>query len=308
MAKPEARRTVIVTPSYAGDFERCRLLCETIDHFVADADQHLILVAAEDLEQFATLAGPRRTIVDERDLLPAWLRSQRLPSWLPARLSARPFWLSTRTWPMRGWHVQQLRRLAIAKHTDTDGFLFCDSDMVFVRPFSLAELWQGDGQAAALRLYCNVGGIHDGLPNGGRLHQHWTRGAAALLGLPEPKFPADDFINNMVTWRRDTMLDLLARIEDTAGRHWVEAIGRYRTFSECQIYGAFAQDRSAVLAHRREHWPADFGLCQTYWSGEALGETALRGFLETMDPRQVAVGLQSFTGTDPAILRSLVLR
>ena len=240
MAKAVAD-TSLITPSYAGDFERCRLLCESVDRYVADQPHHYILVANEDVDLFRQLASPKRTIVDERELLPDWLHFLRLPAWLPSRLSARPIWWSWRTWPMCGWHVQQLRRMAIAQQVVSDGFLYCDSDMVFVRPFDTTSLWKDQDGKPSLRLYCNPGGIHDGLPESGALHMDWTRSASRLSGLAQPGFPADDFINNMVTWRRDHLLALLTRIEEVSGRSWVEALGRNRSFSECQIYGAWAQ-------------------------------------------------------------------
>ncbi|MFZ1680090.1 MAG: DUF6492 family protein, partial [Rhizobiaceae bacterium] len=66
--------TAIVTASYAPDLQRCRLLCDSIDRHVTGFERHYILVAAHDMKAFAALASPRRVIVDERDLLPGWLR------------------------------------------------------------------------------------------------------------------------------------------------------------------------------------------------------------------------------------------
>ena len=45
----------IVTASYAPDFERCRLLCETIDRFVTGASRHYILVEQRDVALFRQL-------------------------------------------------------------------------------------------------------------------------------------------------------------------------------------------------------------------------------------------------------------
>jgi len=47
-------------------------------------------------------------------------------------------------------------------------------------------------------------------------------------------------------------------------------------------------------------------LCQTYWSGEALDQCSLESFVGSMAGDQVAIGIQSFTGTSPALLRSLL--
>ena len=64
----------LVTASYAPDFERCRLLCETIDRHVTGFGRHYILVESRDVALFRQLENARRIVVDERDLLPSWLR------------------------------------------------------------------------------------------------------------------------------------------------------------------------------------------------------------------------------------------
>ena len=282
----------LVTPSYAGDLERARLLADTVDHHVTGHSEHLILVDPADLDLFRPLAGPKRRIVDERELLPGWLHRATQPG-------GRRLWWSLKTWPMRGWHVQQLRRIAIARTGMADAFLYCDSDMAFVRPFDVGDLWRGD----ALRLYRVPEGVGAHLPDGGAQHMAWTRHAAAILGLPAPDFPAADYINNLVSWRGDHVRALCERIEAETGRHWVAALGRARRFSECQVYGAFADGVAAGAGH----WPAASGLARTYWAGEALTEAGLRAFADGMEVGQVGLGIQSFTDTDPNLLRRIAL-
>ncbi|NKB53251.1 MAG: hypothetical protein GKR97_13680 [Rhizobiaceae bacterium] len=286
--------TALVTPSYSGDFEHCRLLCDSVDQFVAGRPDHYILVDNGDYAQFLSLAAPNRHIVNELDILPGWLKNVRQGF----SASSRKIWYSNRTWPMRGWHVQQLRRIAIASHLSQDGILYCDSDMLFVKPFDAASLWQGN----QLRLYRNDKGIGDQLPGGWALHRAWTQHAANLNGLQKVQFPAHDYINNMVSWRRDLVIEMCAHIENVTAKHWLAAIGSKRSFSECQIYGAFADGIKDGVGH----YLGKGGLCQTYWSGEALTRRSLDQFLETMEPDQVAIGIQSFTGTSPDLLRDLI--
>ena len=54
-----AGTTAMVTASYAPDFERCRLLCETIDRFVTGAPRHYILVEQRDVALFRQLGNAR---------------------------------------------------------------------------------------------------------------------------------------------------------------------------------------------------------------------------------------------------------
>jgi len=288
------RTTALITPSYAGDFERCRLLCDSVDRFVEDRPDHFILVDNDDFELFSPLSGAKRHVINELDILPNWLHSLR-PAFPP---SARKLWWSTKTWPMRGWHVQQLRRIAIAHHIAHDGLLYCDSDMLFVKPYSTQKLWR-DGD---LRLYRKDNGVNADLPDGGKIHMDWTAHAASLNGLKQPDYPAHDYINNLVSWRRDHVLAMCSTIEKVHGKNWIAAIGSRRSFSECQIYGAFADQ----VLNGQGHWHEAGGLCQTYWMGDALSRESMSAFVEQMEPQQVAIGIQSFTNTNPELLRELI--
>ena len=49
-------RTALVTATYAADFERCRLLCETVDRHVTGMTRHLLLVSDPDVALFRQLA------------------------------------------------------------------------------------------------------------------------------------------------------------------------------------------------------------------------------------------------------------
>ena len=283
-------RIAFVTPSYSGDLERCALLCESLDRMAQCGFEHYLLVADHDLPGFAGFASGRRIVVPDSELLPSWLKARRRPldrdRWIWTSLSPP-------VWPMSGWHVQQLRKLALSRHIDADVMVMADSDSVFVRPFG-AGAFLRDG---AVRLYAKPNGIR--LDDAEQGHSGWVRQAAAALGLPEPAFPATDYINNLVTWRRDHAAALLDRIEAPGGRHFAAVLGRSRSFSEYQLYGAYAEGIAGGSGHFADPHP----LSLTYWSGEALDETRLCAFLADLSPQQIAVCVQSFTGTSTALLR-----
>ena len=88
-----ALRNAIVTASYAPDFERCAILCESIDRFASGFEDHYLLVDAPDRALFAQLEGPNRHIIVDTDLLPWWLR--RMPQTLSPR--HRRIWVSALT-------------------------------------------------------------------------------------------------------------------------------------------------------------------------------------------------------------------
>jgi hypothetical protein len=290
-APPEQAACAVVTASYAPDFERCRLLCETMDRHVGGMAHHYILVEGRDVALFRQLEGAGRTVVDERDILPSWLRVFDDPlSGLRRRI-----WLSLRTRPLRGWHVQQLRRIAIAAHVAQDVLIYCDSDVAFLRPLELSRFRQG----GRTRLFRRDGALSR---EGCEEQRIWSRNAARALGLaPAPS--AHDYITTLIAWDRATVVGMCRHIEAGTGRHWVSALGRDRRFSECMLYGRYVDD----VLQGAGHFHAPDELCHVHWQGSALSDGEFRAFVARMGAGQVAIGMQSFIGTDLDRIRRLVL-
>lgn len=280
----------MVTASYAHDFERCRLLCETMDRHVSGFSHHYLLVEQRDVALFRQLQGPRRSVIDERDLLPKWLRAFDDPS----SLFRRRIWLSLKTMPLRGWHVQQLRRIAIAAKAAEDLLVFCDSDVVFLKPFDCSA-FQREGKVRLFRRDDALLGGHGGD------HLTWSRNAGRALGIMAPATSPHDYISTLIAWRRQSVLDMCARIEDRHGRHWVEVIGTDRKFSECMLYGRYVDEVAGGSGHF--HDATEF--CRVHWTGEALSEQQFAAFMDGLAPEQVAIGMQSFIGTDLTLIRKL---
>jgi hypothetical protein len=288
---PRTPTAAIVTASYAPDFERCRLLCETVDRQVSGVAHHYILVEHRDMALFRQLQNNRRTIVDERDLLPPWLHAFDDP----LSLFRRRIWLSLKTMPLRGWHVQQLRRIAIAAHASEDVLIFCDSDVAFLRPFHCGAFWRND----KVRLFRRDGVLSG---SGHEEHRIWSRNAGSALGIDETVVSTHDYISTLIAWRRETVTAMCAEIERVHGRAWVQVIGSVRKFSECMIYGRYVDDVLGGAGHF--HGSEEF--CRVHWTGEALSDDDFRRFVAAMAPEQVAIGMQSFIGTDIGRIRRLI--
>lgn len=281
----------VVTASYAPDFERCRLLCETMDRHLMGMTRHYILVEHKDIAQFSQLAGPAREIVDERDLLPSWL----WPVWDPTSLFRRRVWLSLKTPPLRGWHAQQLRRIAVASAVGEDVLVFCDSDVAFVRPFDVS-VFARDGK---VRLFRRDNGLGKALiPD----HPIWHRNAARILGIAAPEVSPHDYISTLISWRRQTIIEMRARIEEVTGRHWVQAIASDRRFSECTLYGRFVDE----VIGGQDHFHGAEEFCHVQWFGKPHSDDEMRALLANMSPEQAAIGIQSFIGTDVDRIRRLI--
>lgn len=290
---PASPSAALVTASYAADFERCRLLCETADAFTTGWTRHLLLVEARDVRRFRALEGPRREVVDERDILPAWLHA--VPD--PVSRRHRRVWLSLKTLPLRGWHVQQLRRMGIAAHMHEDHLVFCDSDVAFVRPFSCGA-FALDGKTRLFR-------IDGALAEAERpVQAAWWRNAARDLGIASSPRVPDSYITTLIAWRREAALMMCRRIERVSGRHWAAAVAADRKFSECLLYGRYV----AEVLGGAGHAPSPLGFCRVQWDGAPMADREFESFLAGMAPEQAAICLQSFIGVDPDRVRRMVLQ
>jgi hypothetical protein len=69
-----AQKWAIVTPTYHLDYEQFKLMCESMDHFVEGQWHHYVVVTKADYAMFAPFNGPRRTVIENTEILPPWLR------------------------------------------------------------------------------------------------------------------------------------------------------------------------------------------------------------------------------------------
>jgi hypothetical protein len=283
--------TAFVTASYGPDFERCRLLCETMDELVTGQPAHYLLVEAGDVPLFRQLQSGNRRVIDERELLPSWLRSWRDPF----SLFRRRIWLSSRTAPLRGWHVQQLRRIAIAEKVPESVLAYTDSDVAFVKPFDTASFVR-QGNVRLFRRSNELAG------KAGTDHVVWSRNAGAALGIGEPATSPHDYIATLIAWRASSVIAMCRRIEAVHGKHWVETVASVRKFSECMLYGRFVDE----VLEGDGHFTTSEELCRVHWQGTPMNDAEFAGFVATMAPEQVAIGMQSFIGTDIARIRRLI--
>jgi hypothetical protein len=271
-------RNAIITASYAPDFERCAILCETMDRHATGYECHYLLVDGPDRELFARLEGPKRRILTDHELLPWWLRR------MPAAISPkrRRVWVSPMTVPLHGWHIQQIMRIAIAHKLDVDGLLYCDSDTAFVRDFDVDEMWHGD----TMRLYREDNGAITAKAD----HLAWVSHAEHTLGLPEGASQRHDYICSFVSWKRQTVVDMCDHIEKVRGRSWVSVIGAGRKFSECFLYGNYVDTILKGAGHY--HDPVTY--CPMKWFRPAPTRAEMDAMLDELQDGQVAIGVQSF--------------
>lgn len=281
----------LITLSFAGDLECCRLLCETADRFAPAGAAHMLAVPAADMRLFRPLEAGRRILVPQEDLLPDWLRKLPLPSpeWRKRLfLPRRNVYLSFRGRPVRGWIAQQIMKLNAAAGAGTDTVVHLDSDTAFVRPLP-AEVLAPGGQVRLARF---PGAADD------EMHAPWHHAASRLLGLPDSGYHGADYIDQFVTWRRDNVRGLLARIGEVTGRDPIEALASTRDFSEYILYGVYC-DRVLGL-DASGHVATTESLCETVWSGSTEGDVPVVG------AGRYGLGIQSTIPLSPSARRRIV--
>ncbi|MGF1583289.1 MAG: DUF6492 family protein [Gemmataceae bacterium] len=261
----------IITPSYAPDFERCRLLCQTVDQFVDPEVKHYLLVDACDRGLFSSLQNERTEMFSIEEILPWWIRRT---------IFSRKVWLSFKTLPLRGWIIQQLAKLSVAEFVEADGYIFVDSDVFFIRPFS-PKTFVRDNK---FRLFRVPGGAQ--LPS----HFRWHQTAAKLLGLPVRDYFGSTYIGNLITWRRNHLKQMYEHIGKVSGTSWQLAVARQWHLSEYILYGIFVEH---ILCETAEHYYDEEPVCHISWDYEIDTQERLDHFFSEVKPEHVAIMVSS---------------
>jgi hypothetical protein len=269
----------VVTPTFSGDFDRCALLVDSLKRIGGD-HHHYLLVDRKDVALFRALEGDRTTIIESESIIDGWLR--RAPG-------KKGYWISFRALPVRGWIIQQILKMSVTRALPHDAFVICDSDVAFVRPFSIADFDSPQG----LELLDT--------PFEGGWGPRWTEVACEMLGLDAAQLPVRNHVGVMICWTRANILGLHARIEKTTGKPWQLAVARQLRFSEYMLYGAYVR---GVLGYPASgHAPNAESRIKSSWSMDLDSDEALDEFFDTLDARHVGVMIHSKDYVDPARVR-----
>jgi hypothetical protein len=186
---------------------------------------------------------------------------------------------------VRGWIEQQIVKLVAASASTDDVVLLVDSDVQFVRPFSV-ESFVRDG---VVRFYRLPNGVDTRLPR----HLIWHECARKLLGLPEASPPHADYVHGMIACDPAVVRRMLAQVETTTGLAWTTAISRQLHFSEWTLYGVFVDEVAGVPTNA---FASDQPLCSGHWS-TPLNKDEADEFLQSLGTADMAAMISSKTGT-----------
>jgi hypothetical protein len=272
----------LVTPSFRLDLDRCALLVESVERWVAPHVRHYLVIDRRDVPLFKAFASSRTSILVVEDIIPRWLF--RLPF-------TRRFWFSLRTAPVRNWILQQIVKLSIPSAVDEDVLLCTDSDVFFVAPYDPRE-FEREGKVP---LFVETG--QRGLI---KSNDEWHRVAAGLLGLKPEQSYDTNYIGNVIPWRRETGLALQRRIAEVAGKPWQLALTRRLVFAEYILYGMFSHDEKGQSAGQ---W--DDGVVRTlcYWGTKPLELAELEELKAKRLPHHHSVMVSAKSKTPVADIR-----
>lgn len=295
---------VVLTPSYLPDLAGFTRLHESILRFTDENVVHHAIVPRRDLEAFRSIGSFRLRVWPEAEFLPrgfiatdalAALRRQ-IPI-LPPSINCSAVNIR-RPWPpLRGWILQQLLKLSAAPKLAADAVVIIDSDVVLVRPMPSDSYFRGD----AVRLFEKPGAVTADLQR----HLQWTRTAHTLLGLPwkdQESYP--DYVGGIVSWDPRIVEACLARIQEVSKTDWATAVTRHLHFSEFILYGTYLRhfgnqtERSFCEPSTR---------CHSYWSPLPLTDAAAAAFIGAYSDDDLAVHVQSNSGTDQDLIDRILL-
>lgn len=273
----------LLTPSYAPDLDQFRELRATVEAYLPPGTPHVVVVPTRDVDLFSGIGGVQ--IVDEATLMPRRFRKLPYHGW----------WVNSRRpwWPVRGWVLQQALKLAVAATLPYDHVVVVDSDIAFIRPFSLRQ-HVGDDVAVFRRERA----VHGGMPR----HVRWHRVARALLDLPPDRsLPQPDYVSSLNLWSPELVRKLTERIDRTSGRSWFDAITREPDISEFTLYGVFVDHLGGADGPR----PIDRWCCD-YWDPVPLGVAEADALVDSVRPEDAAVMVSAKSRT-PATVRERVI-
>ncbi len=243
----------LVTPTFRLDREQAELNVETAVHFVAPHVRQYLVIDRRDVPLFKHLRSSRVELMTVEDVIPRWIF--RVPG-------VRKFWMSLRSRPIRNWILQQMVKLTMPTQVREDVLLYTDSDTFFVAPFDPHAL-EKDGKPP---FFAEV------LPDAVGFNDQWHRVAAGLLGL-SAEATRENYVSNVVAWRRDNVVSMLERVRSVGKRPWQLSLAGLSAFSEYILYGVYMQ---RVLGKSSGQWLDTTIRTQSYWGHDAADPRANR--------------------------------
>lgn len=225
------------TQSYKGDFEECKLLCESIDRFAPDID-HFIFVNDEDWKLFHSLSYGRHILHKKSECIPFYFFR------FPFKLKDHNFWISPFTFPMRGWIYQQVCKLAVFDviGDSYDFVINCDSEAILIKPFKLESVFKND----RFKLFRNTHTEWD-------THQPLYTDAIQKFfknSMPQKELDKYQYMDIATIFVRENLQEMLAEMQKNSPYwNWKLWLANTIKFSEFFTYGNYVVHKQKLKNH-----------------------------------------------------------
>lgn len=226
-------KTTFVTPSYRADLERAVWMRRSVRRFLAGHCQHLIAVPRDDLALFrnAFSSDEAVQIACQQDVVDRIYYPDLLYK-LVATLAPSQTWRVDLHGGLPGWMVQQIIKLNCMHWVGDGALVLVDSDVIFTRPFTLADLGLDGADRTLVRI--------TPLSESSR-HRRTLQRSRRLLGLPDG--PTEHhYMSSPTVWYTDWVDKLKAHLQQVSGMDWQRALFLAQEFSEYTLYGLFVEE------------------------------------------------------------------
>lgn len=264
----------LVTVTYAGDLERFKRLCDSIDKIMPNV-VHYVLVDKVDYDAFAHMASDKRPIITTDQLLPQLKYFS---------FRGKRYWLSLWGAIVRPWIFQQLIKIKFTASLQEDMALIVDSDAIFIKPITPDALYN-DGKAI---IYHAPGAANQ------PTHQKWHIAAAKALNIPAKNYFGSDYISTAVPWKPEVVRMMVDHINSQHWRPWYAVLASYFRFSEYIIYGVFNSEVKGV--HQQHLQRTTDELCHCSWHYDLTDSKQVDKFVGDLQEHHAAVLVQSNLG------------
>ena len=246
-----AQNYVFLTPSYARDLLRVRLLCDSLRE-AGDDTPHHVIVHTEDFELFQReFAGHAAVHIGKTlDYLGAvidhgrYCNVHRIRGWRLLNSIQKRMMVKSRARTlaiargMNGWYHQQITKLIAASRLPAAAIVVLDSDLVCVRKTCEADFFDNTGKPYLIEV------AHETLA-----HVHYARWLEATLdffqltGESRQRFRHHNYVFGPTVWSSQLVRELLAYIEGERKTTLLDLFASKQIESEFYLYGIFTRTR-----------------------------------------------------------------
>ena len=266
----------IVTPSYHRDYEPCRLLVDSVNRYVEDKIKHYLIVPKSDYCLFRHLESSRTIVKFQEDFLPWWI--------IPTVFSKK-WYLSLKTFPIRGWIRQQIVKLSIGEMLPESVYLIIDSDTFFVKRFSLDNFVKGD----SISLYREIA------DEDWHHFDDWQRKASRLFKLDNFKPDRSVYVAPFLFWKKENLQSMFRTIETTQKKSWQRALCSQLRLSEYTLYGVYVSQVMGI--EKSGHYYDSVKHTHDYYGRVPLSISELQSFRQKLKDHHLAVSISAHSLT-----------